>query len=97
MTAVKLVHKSLEKWKSGDKNSLYKLVLLDYSMPVMDGPSTSEAIFNLFVGELRSAQKPYIVCLTAFTEKAFEEKAIASGMSEFVSKPISNDHLRFIL
>jgi len=73
------------------------LVLLDYSMPFMDGPHTSEAIFKLYSEVPANVPKPYVVCLTAFTEKAFEDKARASGMSEFISKPISNDHLRFIL
>lgn len=73
------------------------MVLLDYSMPFMDGPHTSEAIFKLYSEVPANVPKPYVVCLTAFTEKAFEDKARASGMSEFISKPISNDHLRFIL
>jgi len=66
-------------------------------MPFMDGPHTSEAIFKMYSEVPSNVQKPYVVCLTAFTEKAFEDKARASGMNEFVSKPISNDHLKFIL
>lgn len=37
------------------------------------------------------------MCLTAFTEKIFEQKARDSGMQEFVSKPISNAKLKQIL
>jgi CheY-like chemotaxis protein len=98
LAAVKLVRASLDKFKRGEGVSiLYKLILLDYSMPLLDGPATSQAILTLFHDEPRSIQKPYIVCLTAFTEKAFEDTALAAGMSEFVSKPISNDQLKFIL
>jgi len=95
VTAVQLVKASIEKCNKGDNSALYKLVLLDYSMPMMDGPATSEAIFKLF--ENLPVQKPYVVCLTAFTENAFKEKAMASGMSEFVSKPISNEHLLLLV
>lgn len=40
---------------------------------------------------------PFIVCLTAFTEEIFEQKARKSGMKQFVSKPITNMKLRQIL
>jgi CheY-like chemotaxis protein len=40
---------------------------------------------------------PFIVCLTAFTEEIFEQKARQSGMKQFVSKPITNIKLRQIL
>jgi CheY-like chemotaxis protein len=40
---------------------------------------------------------PFIVCLTAFTEEIFEQKARQSGMKQFVSKPITNMKLRQIL
>ena len=72
-------------------------MLLDYSMPVMDGPATSEAIFKLYENLPTNVAKPYVVCLTAFTERAFQEKAIASGMNEFVPKPISHEHLRLLV
>jgi CheY-like chemotaxis protein len=41
--------------------------------------------------------KPYIVCLTAFTEKFIEENARISGMSDFITKPISFARLKQIL
>jgi len=85
LNAVKLVRASIDKFKKGEgAESLYKLILLDYSMPFLDGPATSQTILNLFHDEPRSIQKPYIVCLTAFTEKAFMDTALAAGMSEFV-------------
>jgi len=70
-------------------------------MPKMDGPATAVQICNVVKREMeeygRDVPLPHIVCLTAFTEKIFEEKARESGMSEFVSKPISNAKLREIL
>jgi CheY-like chemotaxis protein len=40
---------------------------------------------------------PHIVCLTAFTEKIFEENAKAAGMNEFITKPINNARLKKIM
>jgi len=37
------------------------------------------------------------VCLTAFTEKFIEENAYESGMSDFITKPISFARLKQIL
>jgi CheY-like chemotaxis protein len=88
------IHPNLPFWH-------YSLILLDYSMPKMDGPATAVQICDAYKQELdkyeRDVPLPHIVCLTAFTEKIFEEKARESGMNEFVSKPISNAKLRQIL
>ena len=40
---------------------------------------------------------PHIVCLTAFTDKIFEENAKAAGMNEFITKPINNARLKKIM
>ena len=47
----------------------YKLILLDYSMPDMDGPQTAIEILD----KAREVQVPlpYICCLTAYTENEF--------------------------
>ena len=62
----------------------YKLILLDYSMPIIDGPETARRICKLYQEESLSSiyapPKPYIVCLTAFTEKIFEDNALDAGM-----------------
>ena len=61
----------------------------------MDGPTTAAKILELFrEKEIRSPIRPHIVCLTAFTEKIFENNARDSGMNDFVSKPISNLKLK---
>ena len=55
-------------------------------MPGKDGPQTAISICDL-CSEL-GIQKPYICCLTAYSEVHFKKNALAAGMDEFVVKPI---------
>jgi len=61
-------------------------------MPKMDGPTAAQIICELY--RTQKVEKPFIVCLTAFTEKIFEEKARQAGIDEFISKPINNAKLK---
>ena len=105
ISAVDLVRESIENCRNekklGGAGPHYALILLDYSMPKMDGPTTAQKIRELYVKEKETTNfepnQPHIVCLTAFTEKIFETKARESGMNEFVSKPITNANLKQIL
>ena len=77
------------------------MILLDYSMPDIDGPETSRRIRDLYKEVSNwsgdAPNSPYIVCLTAFTEKFIEVNARESGMSDFITKPISLARLKKIL
>ena len=73
----------------------YSLILLDYSMPNMDGPATANKICKAYAQYKK--KPPYIVCLTAFTEKIYKEKACESGMNEFITKPIDKTKLKKIM
>ena len=83
-----VLHPDLAFWQ-------YSLILMDYSMPNMDGPAATIEICKLY--KQANLEPPCIVCLTAFTEKVFEDKALSSGMSEFISKPINNGRLKKIM
>ena len=73
----------------------YSLILLDYSMPNMDGPATANKICKAYAQYKK--KPPYIVCLTAFTEKIYKDKACESGMNEFITKPIDKTKLKKIM
>ena len=51
---------------------MYKLIMIDFSMPVVDGPSATSAIRSYLteVGIAREHQ-PYICCMSAYSEKNF--------------------------
>ena len=54
---------------------MYKLVLLDYSMPDLDGPQVTIEIKNLFKQSIlvQENQIPNICCCTAYAEESFKK------------------------
>ena len=62
----------------------YDIVLMDISMPLMDGMEATRAIRDM---EGVNSQVP-IVALTAHALKGDRERFIASGMNDYLTKPI---------
>ena len=67
----------------------YDLVLMDVSMPEMDGLKATAAIRAL--PSDRSGIP--IIALTAHTMRGDRETALAAGMDDYLPKPINRDHL----
>jgi signal transduction histidine kinase/CheY-like chemotaxis protein len=67
----------------------FDMILMDVSMPVMDGPTAAK--------EIRSLSGPVarvpIIALTANAMAGDREAYIAAGMTDYVSKPINLDAL----
>ena len=79
---------------------MFKIVLLDYSMPEMDGPTTAEEMWKLYrKSSIITDEKlqPYICCCTSYEDEEYKSKAIAAGMNYFLTKPISYDILLQLL
>jgi two-component system response regulator (stage 0 sporulation protein F) len=66
------------------------LVFMDIKMPIMDGTVAVEKIKEM-------GYTPYIVIMTAFTEKDVMEKAIQNGVSKYLIKPFDIQEIRNII
>lgn len=71
----------------------YDLIIMDCQMPDMDGFEAAQRIREM--EEAESA--PIIIAATADAMKGAEERCIASGMDDYISKPIDASKLRHIL
>ncbi|MCX4244870.1 response regulator [Paraliomyxa miuraensis] len=70
----------------------YDVVLMDVQMPVMDGLEATRQIRR----DARLAQ-PYIVAVTAYTQKGDREDCLAAGMDEYLGKPFGLRELERVL
>jgi signal transduction histidine kinase/ActR/RegA family two-component response regulator len=75
--------------------SAFDVVLMDVSMPEMDGYEAACAIRN-FERETEARHTP-IVCVTAHAFEDQREKTIAAGMDDYLSKPIRREQLAAML
>ena len=73
-------------------NADIDLVLMDIMMPEMDGYETMRVI-----REREDFQQLPIISLTAKAMKGDREKSIASGASDYITKPVDTDQLLSLL
>jgi len=77
------------------KSGGFDLIFMDCHMPDMDGFQTTQALRQY---EDDNAQAPIpIIALTANTSAEIRQECLASGMSDYVAKPIKIDVLQDVL
>ncbi|WP_309385573.1 hybrid sensor histidine kinase/response regulator [Cerasicoccus frondis] len=69
----------------------YHVVLMDISMPEMDGFETTQRILGVCRNE------PKIIAVTAHASEGMRAKCLECGMVDFLPKPVSLDALRNLL
>lgn len=76
------------------KKKIYDLVIMDIQMPEMDGYTAAKTI--------RQMEDPYfqdipILALSAFTSSDILDKVTASGMNDYLSKPLRMNELHSLI
>ena len=88
---LELVSERIEKAKQGEAE-MYKLLLIDYSMPEIDGIMLIKQLRELIVEN--GLPHPTYCCCTAYTSKEHHDIAIASGFHVFMTKPATVERMR---
>jgi CheY-like chemotaxis protein len=78
----------------------YDILLLDIRMPNMNGETVCKYILDYYNNDLqqipfklKNMRKPYLVAITAYSQKEDRDKYIQMGFNDYVSKPINIIHL----
>ncbi|MFQ5615801.1 MAG: response regulator, partial [Anaerolineales bacterium] len=72
----------------------YALILMDCQMPEMDGFTAAKIIRKM---EITTGRHIPIVAITANAMEGDREACIASGMDDYISKPVNQEMLREVL
>lgn len=78
----------IEAWQVLQQKDAPQLVILDWMMPEMDGPSLLQQ-----VRALQTDCPPYVIMLTAKSEKLDVISGLDAGANDYLSKPFDPDEL----
>lgn len=84
----------------------YDIILLDIRMPIMNGELVFKYILDYYNNNNKSNnthykfmnnKKPYIIAVTAYSQKEDREKYLSMGFDQYISKPIIIEQLDIIM
>lgn len=75
------------------KEKAYDIILMDCQMPEIDGFEAARKIREIE----RAENEPAIIAVTADAMKGAEDKCIAAGMDDYISKPVEKEKLQSLL
>ena len=93
-------HQAYESVKFRLERSLpmYKLILLDYQMPICDGLRSFTKIKDLFKREnIPLKDQPFICCMTESQDFDFVSKTKSVGMENYLVKPVLSENMHKLL
>ena len=88
--AVNIVEDRIAKVLRGTAE-MFKILLIDYSMPDMDGLELVRKLRSLLEEHNLSDKQPIYCCCTAYNTAEHRDIAISSGFDYFMVKPIKKD------
>ncbi|KAF0203296.1 MAG: signal transduction histidine [Bacteroidetes bacterium] len=88
---VDVAENGVEAVEKANKNN-YDLILMDISMPVMNGIDAAKIILSA-----QDRDNPKIVAITAFDDQKTKQECSDAGMVLYISKPVSNTHIKEML
>ncbi len=74
------------------KENDFDLIFMDIQMPIMDGIESTKKILEWFKDKEKNA--PPIIAITANVMPEDKERCFRSGMTFYISKPISSDKIK---
>jgi len=82
-----------EKVLSAMHDQDYDLLFLDMQMPILDGFQTVSRIKS----DWKKERRPIIIAVTGNAMQGDQEKCMAAGMDDYISKPVNPNKLRDII
>jgi PAS domain S-box-containing protein len=73
------------------------LILMDVSMPVMNGLQAAQAIRDAEAAETDKTVRVPVIAVTAHAMTGDRERCLAAGMDDYLSKPVSPEKLEAII